>query len=84
MDPRWDAFAAQCRQEFGRCGFQAELIGACRLNDDIAWAAYFHLRDDAISWLHRSVPVLSDRTPISLIDSGKADEVRDCLWAFPC
>lgn len=84
MDPYWYEFAALCRQEFGKCGLQVELIRACGEQDDIAWTAYFHLRDDAMNWLHRSVLALSDRTPISLIESGSADEVRHCLWAFPC
>jgi hypothetical protein len=84
MDPGWDTFAGLCRQEFGSCGFQGELIRACGGNDDIAWVAYFHLRGDAMAWLQRSVPALSGHTPIALINHGEADQVRHCLWSFPC
>jgi hypothetical protein len=80
MDPRWKAFAEVCQGEFGGCGFQAELIQACRGNEDIAWAVYFHLRNHAMDWLRRPVPALAGKTPESLIDSGNRDEVRHCLW----
>jgi hypothetical protein len=84
MDPRWNTFAKVCEQEFGSCTFQAELVRECGGNEDIAWATYFHLRSDAINWLHRSVPALSGRTPASLMAEDREDEVRHCLWSMPC
>lgn len=84
MDAGWGKFAQLCQEEFGRCSFQAELVHACGGQEDIAWVAYFHLRDDAVHWLHRSVPALSGKTPASLIDEGSGDEVRHCLWSMPC
>jgi hypothetical protein len=84
MDSGWHAFAEMCRKEFGRCAFQSELVKVCRGNEDIAWAAYFHLREDAVNWLSRSIPSLDGKVPVSLIDEGNSDEVRHCLWAFPC
>ena len=67
-----------------RCSFQSELVRACGGNEDIAWAAYFHLGNGAIEWLHLSVPALSGKTPDSLIDGGGGDEIRHCLWSMPC
>ena len=75
MDPLWNKFAGVCHQVFAQCRFQDQLIAACKGNADIAWACYFHLRDDALDWLQRQVPALDGQTPVALLNSGKADEV---------
>ena len=84
MDPRWNTFAAVCRRDFGACTFASELVRECGGNEDIAWATYFHLRDDALAWLQRSVPALDGSVPKALIEAGHPDTVRDCLWSMPC
>lgn len=84
MDPRWKKFAEVCRAEFRSCSFQAELIAECGGNEDIAWATYFHLRQDALAWLHRRVPSLGGSEPVDLIQRGDGDSVRRCLWSMPC
>jgi hypothetical protein len=84
MDPRWDKFADVCSREFEHCDFQDQLIAECQGDVDIAWAVYFHLREDSLDWLRRQVPALDRETPITLLASGKADEVRHCLWSMPC
>lgn len=83
MDARWQIFAKLCKEEFSECEFQDQLVSACVGNEDIACAAYFHLRGDALNWLERRVPNLSERTPASLLAEGKGDEVRDCFWSMP-
>ncbi|KQZ63587.1 hypothetical protein ASD53_18815 [Lysobacter sp. Root559] len=84
MDPAWDEFSAICRQDFVGCEFQEALLKVCDGNEDIAWAVYFHCRGDAIAWTRRSVPALGGKTPASLIEAGRGDEVRACLWSMPC
>lgn len=84
MDSRWYTFAGICKERFGECEFQERLIAECGGNEDIAWAAFFHLRSDALSWLERRIPILSNKTPAELICKGKSDEVRHALWSFPC
>jgi hypothetical protein len=84
MDPRWNAFAAICHEEFHDCPFAAELIAACGGHEDIAWATYFHLQSDSLAWLAREVPALERSTPKSLLAAGQADAVRHCLWSMPC
>jgi hypothetical protein len=84
VDSDWYAFAEMCQKEFERCTFQTDLVKACGGNEDMAWVAYFHLRDDAVNWFSHSIPSLDGRVPGSLIDEGNGDEVRHCLWAFPC
>lgn len=48
MDPTWNTFAAVCRKDFGACSFASDLIRECGGDEDIAWAAYFHLRDERL------------------------------------
>lgn len=84
MDPKWCVFAAICRQEFATCIFQDRLIAECQGNEDIAWATYFHLREHALDWIHEPVPALGKEMPMTLLTSGRADEVRYCLWSMPC
>jgi hypothetical protein len=84
MNPRWNAFAAACRNEFSACPFAVELVAACHGHEDIAWAVYFHLRDDSLAWLAGRVPALDGSAPASLLSTGQADVVRDCLWSMPC
>jgi len=84
MDPGWDRFAALCREEFVDCGFQAELVRACGGNEDIAWAVHFHCRGDALGWMRRPFRALNGNVPAQLIEAGRGDEVRECLWSMPC
>jgi len=80
----WLKFANICRETFCECTFQEELIAECGSNEDIAWAAFFHLCGDSLSWLYRNVPALDGAKPIELIRSGDTDQVRECLWGMPC
>jgi len=84
MDNRWYTFAEVCRDEFMQCSFKSELIAQCGGNEDIAWAVFFHLREDSLEWLKREVPALEHRVPVALIHGGDSDLVRDCLWSMPC
>lgn len=80
----WSTFADLCKEAFGECRFQDRLVRECGDNPDIAWAAFYHLGDDSLPWLHRQVPSLGGARPIDLIASGDSDSVRNCLWGFPC
>lgn len=84
MDIRWYTFADVCRNDFDGCDFKRELIAECDGHEDIAWATFFHLRQESIGWLHRKVPALDQRIPVELIATGQSDLVRDCLWSMPC
>jgi len=84
MDSGWGIFAETCRRDFDLCIFKSELVAECGGNDDIAWAAFFHLRENSLEWLNRKVPALGQQVPIQLIAAGQADRVRDCLWRMPC
>jgi hypothetical protein len=84
MDSRWYIFAETCRRSFDLCAFKSELVAECGGNDDIAWATFFHLRQDSLEWLHRKVPALDEQVPFQLIAAGQTDRVRDCLWCMPC
>lgn len=79
----WLTFANTCKQSFGLCDFQDQLIQECGGHPDMAWPVFYNLGSDSIPWLHRSIPSLDGARPIDLIQSGKADAVRDYLWAFP-
>jgi hypothetical protein len=80
---KWEIFVDLCGKSFHACGFQDQLIQECHGHADIAWATFYHLGNHSISWLHEPVPALAGATPVSLIASGKADLVRDCLLRFP-
>jgi len=84
MDSRWYKFAEICQESFSECDFQTQLLSECGGLEDIAWATFYHLGDDALSWLHRKVPSLNNELPFTLIQSGRSDEVREALWGFPC
>ncbi|MBC5767965.1 antitoxin Xre/MbcA/ParS toxin-binding domain-containing protein [Ramlibacter albus] len=83
MDPRWFTFAQACRPEFDKCSFQGELIAACGGAEDIAWALFFHMGAQSMSWLQRSIPALDGSVPSHLIATGHGDRVRECLWRMP-
>ncbi len=80
MDPRWNAFADVCRQEFTKCDFQDQLIGECVGMQDVAWAIFYHCREQSLVWLQDKIPALRGEVPAVLLASGRADEVRYCLW----
>jgi hypothetical protein len=84
MDIRWYTYTKICRRNFAECSFKDELVAKCGGNEDIAWALFFHLRSDSLTWLQRNVPALDDQMPAKLIADGQADRVRDCLWSMPC
>jgi hypothetical protein len=79
----WNRFAEVCKEEFGACSFQQELIDACGKMEDLAWATFYHTRSNSISWLSSEVLALGEKRPADLIREGKADEVRVCLWRMP-
>lgn len=79
----WLTFANLCKETFGECHFQDQLVQECGGNPDIAWADFHHLGSDSVPWLHRHVPALDGARPVDLMTSGNADLVRDCLWSFP-
>jgi hypothetical protein len=83
MEDGWNAYAKICNEDFQKCSFKSELLSACIGYEDIAWAVYYNLQSDALSWLKRSVPALNGETPASLLATGKADAVRSCLWQMP-
>jgi hypothetical protein len=78
MDPRWNAFAGVCRQEFTKCEFQDRLIGECAGMQDVAWAIFYHCREKSLLWLQGKIPALHGEVPAVLLASGRADEVRYC------
>ena len=84
MDNRWYPFAEICKERFSYCQFQEQLIAECGDNEDIAWAAFFHLGNNALSWLNRGIPALGNQMPVELIRKGQSDEVRHVLWRIPC
>lgn len=84
MDSNWYLFAETCHRDFELCAFKTELVAECEGHEDIAWATFFHLREDSVRWLHRKIPALDGKIPFQLIVMGRADEVRECLWSMPC
>jgi len=79
----WRDFAQAVKGEFVRCGFQKELIAACGGAEDIAWAAFFHHGAASLKWLEGEVPFLNNARPRDLIQRGRSDRVRECLWRTP-
>ena len=84
MDSQWHTFAEVCKERFSECGFQEQLISQCGGNSDVAWATFFHLGNDALSGLSRSIPALDNEVPVKLIREGQSDRVRHVLWRMPC
>ena len=87
MDPfdktGWQTFAEVCREDFSRCSFQEQLIRECAGLQDVAWAVFYRLLGQSVGWLHHKIPALGGEVPVELLASGKADEVRRCLWRMP-
>jgi hypothetical protein len=87
MDPfdtvGWQKFTDVCHGEFFHCAFQDRLISECSGLQDVAWAVFYRMLDDSISWLHGSIPALKGAVPAALLSSGRANEVRSCLWRMP-
>ncbi len=79
----WDTFAEVCREEFFRCSFQEQLIQECAGLQDVAWAVFYRLLGQSMGWLHHQIQALSGEVPVALLASGRADEVRRCLWRMP-
>jgi len=83
MNSEWNTFAAVCKEEFHLCTFQSELLQQCAGLEDVAWAVFYHARENALLWLSKNVPALEGKKPIVLIAEGRADAVRGCLWRMP-
>jgi len=79
----WDKFAEVCREDFSHCSFQEQLVQECAGLPDVAWAVFYRLLGQSISWLHNQIPALSGEVPVALLVSGRANEVRRCLWQMP-
>ncbi|RAN82527.1 hypothetical protein B5P43_00010 [Bacillus sp. SRB_336] len=79
----WQRFAEVCREDFSRCTFQEQLVHECGELQDVAWAVFHRLLDRSVGWLHHQVPALGGEVPAALLSSGRADEVRRCLWRMP-
>ena len=79
----WKGFAEAVKSEFSRCDFQEELIAACGGAEDIAWAVFFHHGSDSLEWLEGKIPFLDHARPCDLIQRGRSDQVRECLWRTP-
>ncbi len=79
----WIAFAEAVKPEFSRCTFQARLIAGCGGAEDIAWAVFFHHGASSLEWLESEIPFLGKSRPRDLIERGKSDRVRECLWKTP-
>ena len=79
----WQSFADLCKEYFSRCTFQDQLISECQGLQDVAWVVFYQLPEQSLAWLHREIPALGGGVPVALLSSGRADEVRQCLWRMP-
>jgi hypothetical protein len=79
----WLEFAVACKSFWTECDFQEKLVTACGGAEDIAWAIYFHHGASSLEWLEAEVAFLGQTRPCDLIEHGKGDRVRECLWRTP-
>ena len=84
MNAFWSIFAELCHEEFEACSFKEQVLAECAGNEDIAWAVFFHLREQSISRLHQAIPALEHQIPFELVRNGKGDLVRKRLQSMPC